>query len=73
MTKINNILYKENITSLLMCSISVYGVDYGIIRAEICSVGRGRIWQDDEKVVFLNLAHMIALILYYQNKKIEDL
>jgi hypothetical protein len=72
-TKINNVLYKENITALLMCNISVYGVDYGIIRAEICSVGRGRIWQDDEKVVFLNLAHMIALILYYQNKKIEDL
>ena len=63
----------DGIYSVFFCKIEVYGKHFGYVRADVCTNPRGRIWQNLDIDVLLNLAHVLALELYYQHLEIEDL
>ncbi len=64
-------LKNQEISSTLYCKISAYGNDYGFIRIDTASTIR--IWQNNEISIVMAAANAIGLLLYYQNKKLEDL
>lgn len=66
-------LYSQGIYSCLFCEIGAYGKHFGFVRADIVSNPRGRIWQNTDMDILLELAHTLALILYYENKELKDL
>lgn len=66
-------LLDDGIYSVLFCRMEVYGKHFGYVRADVCTNPRGRIWQNLDIDVLLNLAHILALELYYQHLEIEDL
>lgn len=62
---------KQKISSALYCRIAAYGVDYGFIRIDTTSTAR--MWQNNEISTIMTLANYIALLLYYQNKTLDEL
>lgn len=61
----------QDISATVYCKISAYGHDYGYIRVD--TISTARIWQNDEIAMLMYAANTIALLLYYQNKTLEDL
>lgn len=66
-------LLDDGIYSFFFCKIAVYGKTFGYVRADITENPRGRIWQNLDIDVLLNLAHILALELYYREKEIDTL
>jgi len=71
--KLNMEFLKQNVYSTFIVELTVHGKFFGYLRADVCENPRGRIWQNLDMDVLLNLGHVIALELYYQNKEIKDL
>ena len=66
-------IFAQNIYSALYIEIQAYGKHYGYVRADIINNPRGRIWQNTDMDILLNLAHTLALVLYKDNKELKDL
>lgn len=62
---------KQGISATVYCKISAYGHDYGYIRVD--TISTARIWQNDEIAMLMYAANTIGLLLYYQNKTLEEL
>ncbi|MGN0818093.1 MAG: GGDEF domain-containing protein [Candidatus Coproplasma sp.] len=62
---------EQGIISAFYARISVYGKEYGYIRVDMTDTVR--IWQRTEMDVIIIAANAIALLLYYQNKTLEDI
>ena len=71
--KENSELYKkfkeQSIYAAFIVRISVYGRNYGYLRAEMVNVNTGRIWQQSDLVMLVNLANLMGLILYSKDEK----
>ena len=65
--------YKQGIYSVCYAEIKAYGKHFGFVRADIIENPRGRIWQNSDVDVLLDLAHVLGLILYFKNMKLSDL
>jgi diguanylate cyclase (GGDEF)-like protein len=63
-------LQDQNESAALLCRITAYGTDFGYIRVDMTDTGR--VWQANEMDIVMVAAKAIAIILYYQNKKLED-
>ena len=66
-------LKKQGIYSAFWVEIKTHGKLFGYIRADIVENPSGRIWQNLDMDVLANMAHILALELYYRNISIEDL
>lgn len=60
---------EQSVYSSFIARISAYGIDYGYLRAEMVAVDTGRIWQQSDLVMLVNLANVMGLILYAKDKK----
>ena len=56
----------QKVCSTLLIKISVFDKDYGVIRID--STNTNRVWQKDDTILFMSIAHYIALLLYYNDK-----
>jgi diguanylate cyclase (GGDEF)-like protein len=63
-------LQDQNESAALFCKIAAYGNEYGYIRIDMTDTGR--VWQSGETDIAMVAAKAIAIILYYQNKRLED-
>lgn len=66
-------LEEQNIYSILWVEIKSHGKSFGYLRADICSNPSGRIWQNLDIDILHNIACLIGVELYYNNKEIKDL
>lgn len=62
---------KQKLKSVLFARISAYNKDYGYIRVDTSN--SSRIWQNDEVSLVIIAAKALGLLLYYQNKTLDDL
>jgi diguanylate cyclase (GGDEF)-like protein len=63
-------LKDQRVSSELCHKISAYGKDYGYIRVDMTS--SARMWQADEMDIIVIAANALGMILYYQNKTLND-
>ncbi|MCR5350661.1 MAG: GGDEF domain-containing protein [Acholeplasmatales bacterium] len=63
-------LLNQKVYSSFWVEIKAHGKSFGYVRADICENPRGRIWQNLDMDVLLNLAQVIGLELYYRNLEI---
>ena len=63
----------QKVYSTFICEISLNEKKYGYLRVDITENARGRIWQDLDTAILTDLAYLIAVGLYYQDKTIDDL
>jgi hypothetical protein len=68
--KLIALLKEQRVSSELCHKISAYGKDYGYIRVDMTS--NARMWQADEMDIVVIAANALGMILYYQNKTLED-
>ena len=61
-------LTKQKVVSTLLVKISAFGKDYGIIRVD--ATNTYRVWQQDNIIMFMQIAQIIALLLYYTDSKL---
>lgn len=61
----------QRVSAVLYCKISAFGKDYGYIRVDMTDTVR--IWQNNEINLLITTANTIALMLYYQNKTLDNL
>ena len=66
-------MLQDGVYAIFYAKISIYGKDFGYVRADCCENPRGRVWQNIDMDVLLNLAQILALELYYQHLELEDL
>lgn len=66
-------MLNDGVYAVCFTKISVYGKDFGYVRADIIDNPRGRIWQNLDLDILLNFAHILAISLYYQQLELEDL
>ena len=66
-------IHNQGIYSSYYCEIKVLDHHYGFVRCDIVTNPRGRIWQSLDMDVFLNLAHTLALLLFYYKLELNDL
>ncbi len=57
-------LLNQGIYASAIFLIKAYGRVYGILRADMSSVNTGRMWQNEDLVLLLDLANLIALAKY---------
>lgn len=61
---------KQKTLATCYCEITYKGKYYGLLRVDS---SYPRIWQNSDMDILVTIARTIALILYYQNKNIEDI
>lgn len=59
--------YKQEVYAYTIVEISYQNQVFGYLRSEMVSLNTGRIWQQRDLVILINLANTIALL--YKNKK----
>ena len=70
---LSDMLLNQNVYSACWVEIKTHGKSYGYVRADICENPRGRIWQNLDMDVLSNLAHIIALELYYRGLEVSEI
>lgn len=68
-TPLYNEFRKQGVYASAIFLIKTNGKTYGILRADMASVNTGRMWQNDDLVLLLNLANTIALAKYIDENK----
>lgn len=66
-------MLNDGVYAVCFTKISVFGKDFGYVRADILDNPRGRIWQNLDLDILLNFAHILAICLYYQHMDLDDL
>jgi len=66
-------LLKQGIYSVFWIELYSHEKSFGFLRADICENTRGRIWQNLDMDILINLCHKLATELYYRNLEISDL
>ena len=69
-SELHNILAEQKITSTCYVEIMIYGRMYGHIRVDSIN---GRIWQNNDLDLLVSAAKIIALILFYQGKSLDNI
>ncbi len=72
-SKLLEALAEQKVYSVFFCEIAAFEKKFGYLRVDITNNDRGRIWQDLDLSILTNMAYLIALELYYNNKTIDDL
>lgn len=72
-TKLMQALIMQKVYSAYFCEITAFDKHFGYLRVDITNNDRGRIWQDLDLSILTNMAYLIALELYYNQKTIDDL
>ncbi len=65
------LLKKQSVVSAVYCRIGAFDKVYGYIRIDMTDTVR--IWQTEELNLIIETARVIGLLLYYNNKTIEEL
>ena len=66
-------MVNDGVYAIVYAKIAIYGKTFGYVRADCCENPRGRVWQSIDMDVLLNLAHILALELYYQHLELDEL
>ena len=66
-------MVNDGVYAIVYAKIAIYGKTFGYVRADCYENPRGRVWQSIDMDVLLNLAHILALELYYQHLELDEL
>lgn len=69
-SELSNLLVTQNIESTCYVEVNIYGRLYGHIRVDSVN---GRIWQYQDMDLLVSAAKMIAIILFYQGKSLDNI
>lgn len=61
---------KQNIYSSVLARIKAFDKLYGYLRVDMVATNTGRIWQENDLVLLVNLANLIGLVLYSKNEEL---